>query len=156
MPFFLERIDYTLSHHGAYLGVGHLKKKPSEYVEGHIYGCLVDDLIGLQTRDRLVTSQLMFEVDFPHGDSHWPNSLATFERLAKAAELTVAEAHGIVRNNAIECYGLERFGIHKSTPAPAASPLDRGATEDGAAGEPTTELFGGGADNLSATAKPSG
>jgi hypothetical protein len=114
MPFFLERIDYTLAHQGAYVGVGHLKKKPSEYIEGHVYGCLVDDLIGMQTRDRLVTSQLMFEVDFPHGDSHWPKSVETFDRLVAQAGLSLQEAHGIIRNNAIDCYRLERFGIEKS------------------------------------------
>jgi predicted TIM-barrel fold metal-dependent hydrolase len=119
MPFFLDRIDYTLAGHGAYLGVSHLKKKPSDYVEGHIYGCLVDDAIGLRNRDRLVTSQIMFEVDFPHGDSHWPNSLEAFQRLANDTALTDEEAHAILRNNAIDCYGLDRFGLEKSTPSAA-------------------------------------
>ncbi len=77
---------------------------------------VVDDLIGLQNRDRLVVKQLMFEVDFPHGDTHWPHSMATFERLAAAAALTDDEVHGVLRNNAIECYRLGRFGLQPTSP----------------------------------------
>jgi predicted TIM-barrel fold metal-dependent hydrolase len=111
IPFLLERIDYTWHGHSGYAGVDHLRKAPSEYFASNIYGCLVDDLIGLQNRDRLPVDHLMFEIDFPHGDSHWPNSMNTFTRLAADAQLTDAEANGVLRNNAIACYGLERFGL---------------------------------------------
>jgi predicted TIM-barrel fold metal-dependent hydrolase len=121
IPFLLERIDYTFKSHEAYAGVDYLTKRPSEYMEGHVYGCLVDDLIGLQNRDRLPVHQLMFEVDFPHGDSNWPHSMATFTRLAAEAQLTDEEALGIVRNNAIDCYRLERFGLEKAVPAAATA-----------------------------------
>jgi predicted TIM-barrel fold metal-dependent hydrolase len=121
IPFLLERIDYTFKGHEAYAGVDHLTKLPSEYMEGHVYGCLVDDLIGLQNRGRLPVDQLMFEVDFPHGDSHWPNSIETFTRLATAAQLTDDEIYGLLRNNAIDCYNLERFGLERSVPAATTS-----------------------------------
>jgi predicted TIM-barrel fold metal-dependent hydrolase len=117
MPFLLERIDYTWKSHEGYAGVEELTKPPSQYMEGHIYGCLVNDLIGLQNRDRLPVHQLMFEVDFPHGDSHWPHSIDTFTKLATDAALTEDEIHGILRNNAIECYRLERFGVEPSRPS---------------------------------------
>lgn len=121
MPFVLERIDYTLRGHQGYIGVDHLTKPPSEYMEGHIYGCLVNDLIGLQNRDRLPVDQLMFEVDYPHGDSHWPRSIEAFDAVATTAGLTEGEIHGLLRNNAIRCYGLERFGLHPSEPASMSS-----------------------------------
>jgi hypothetical protein len=52
-----------------------------------------------------------FEVDYPHGDSTWPNTLATVERLVTAAGLSDDEIHAVVRGNAIRCYGLDRYGI---------------------------------------------
>jgi predicted TIM-barrel fold metal-dependent hydrolase len=115
MPFQLERIDHTLAGHQGTLGVDHLTKKPSEYYKGHIYGCLVHDLIGLKNRDRLCVEQIMFEVDFPHGDTAWPHSIQVFEKLALDSELTDEEIHGILRNNAIDCYRLERFGLKKTS-----------------------------------------
>ncbi len=63
----------------------------------------------------------MFEVDYPHGDTHWRHSLQNFEQLAIDAALTEAEIHGILRNNAIECYGLERFGLQPTVPAVTTS-----------------------------------
>jgi predicted TIM-barrel fold metal-dependent hydrolase len=121
IPFMLERIDYTLSGHTGHAGVDHLKKKPSEYYADHIYGCFVDDLVGLQNRDRLRIDQLMFEVDFPHGDTHWPHSMESFDRLAAAAALTDDEINGVLRDNAIRCYGLERFGLQPTASTAAVN-----------------------------------
>jgi predicted TIM-barrel fold metal-dependent hydrolase len=114
MLFLLERIDFTWQGHKGYAGVDHLSRPPSSYVDGHLYGCVVDDLVGLENRHRLNMNQIMFEVDFPHGDSHWPNSLENARRLIEKAGLDEREMHALMRNNAIECYGLERFGLVKS------------------------------------------
>jgi hypothetical protein len=56
-------------------------------------------------------SQIMFEVDYPHGDSTWPNTLAVVEKIADQATLSEQELYQLVRGNAIRCYGLERFGL---------------------------------------------
>jgi predicted TIM-barrel fold metal-dependent hydrolase len=117
IPFLLERIDYTWRGHEGYAGVDHLTKAPSEYMKGHVYGCLVNDLTGLRNRDALPIDQLMFEVDFPHGDSHWPHSMETFVTVADQAGLTPAERHAILRNNAIACYDLGRFGVEPTQPS---------------------------------------
>jgi len=114
IPFVLERIDHTYQSHSGYMGVDHLTKRPSEYFLDHVYGCLVHDLIGLENRHRLPFTQLMFEVDFPHGDSQWPHSLANFVRLATDAQLSDDEINGLLRNNAIDCYDLGRFGLAKA------------------------------------------
>jgi len=56
----------------------------------------------------------MFEVDYPHGDSTWPNTVDAVEQLVKETGLSDDELVGLLRNNAIACYRLERFGL---TPA---------------------------------------
>jgi hypothetical protein len=63
----------------------------------------------------------MFEVDFPHGDTHWPHSMESFQRLAQAAELTDDEINGVLRDNAIRCYGLERFGLQTTASTATAA-----------------------------------
>jgi predicted TIM-barrel fold metal-dependent hydrolase len=112
IPYLLDRIDRTWKAHEGYAGVSdRITRPPSSYVEGHIYGCVVDDIVGLEARHRLPFHQLMFEVDFPHGDSHWPNSASTAARLVADAGLTAEETTMLLHDNAIACYGLERFGL---------------------------------------------
>ena len=49
--------------------------------------------------------------DFPHTDGTWPDSRAVAHRLCAGAAMNAAECHAFLRGNAIDCYGLERFGI---------------------------------------------
>jgi predicted TIM-barrel fold metal-dependent hydrolase len=112
MPYLLDRLDRTWQHHRGYAGVDdRITKPPSEYVRGHVYGCVVDDVVGLENRGRLPFEQIMYEVDFPHGDSSWPNSVATAERLIREAGLDDSEVIRLLRANAIDCYRLTRFGL---------------------------------------------
>ncbi len=55
--------------------------------------------------------QIMFETDYPHGDSSWPDSKAVATQLFVDAGLDDDETYRFLSGNAIECYGLERFGI---------------------------------------------
>jgi predicted TIM-barrel fold metal-dependent hydrolase len=113
MPFVLERLDNAWEHARAYGGVrDRVPNPPSSYVEGRVYGCIFDDQAGLAMRDTIGMGQIMIETDYPHGDSTWPHSLETAEKIVAVAGLDDAEAHALVRGNAIRCYGLDRhFGI---------------------------------------------
>jgi predicted TIM-barrel fold metal-dependent hydrolase len=86
---------------------------PSTYVEGRIYGCIFDDLVGLKLRDEVGMSQIMWENDYPHGDTSFPHSKRMAEKLVGAAELTEHETWQLMRGNAIECYNLSRYGLSK-------------------------------------------
>ena len=72
---------------------------------------MFDDVIGLKIRDEIGIEQIMFETDYPHGDSTWPHSRAVAEKLVAEAGLDERETYLLIRGNAIECYGLHRFGI---------------------------------------------
>jgi predicted TIM-barrel fold metal-dependent hydrolase len=84
---------------------------PSHYIKGHVYGSIFDDLPGLLARDQIGMSQIMWENDYPHGDTSFPHSKQMAEKLVQAAGLTDEETYALLRGNAIECYGLGRFGI---------------------------------------------
>jgi predicted TIM-barrel fold metal-dependent hydrolase len=88
-----------------------LPRKPSSYIAGRVYGCIFDDLSGLQVRDTVGMGQIMFEIDYPHGDTSFPESKQMAEKLIANARLNDREAYALLRGNAIECYGLQRFGI---------------------------------------------
>jgi predicted TIM-barrel fold metal-dependent hydrolase len=88
-----------------------LPRKPSSYIAGRVYGCIFDDLSGLQVRDTVGMGQIMFEIDYPHGDTSFPESKQMAEKLIANAGLNDREAYALLRGNAIECYGLQRFGI---------------------------------------------
>ena len=113
IPFLLERLDSVWADRPGYGGIRDLSGPPSSYLKDRVFGCVFDDVIGLQLRDRIGMSQIMFETDYPHGDSTWPNSRAVLEKIVGAAGLTQQEVYDLARGNAIRCYGLDRFGIER-------------------------------------------
>jgi predicted TIM-barrel fold metal-dependent hydrolase len=112
IPFVLERIDisWSLRQNDAEIRTL-LPDLPSSYLDDRFFGCIFDDLSGLQLRDAIGMGQICFETDYPHVDSTFPHSKETVERLAGKAGLTADETRKFVRGNAIRCYGLERYGL---------------------------------------------
>ena len=113
IPFLLERLDSVWHDRPGYGGISHLSAPPSSYMKDRVYGCVFDDVVGLQLRDRIPMSQIMFETDYPHGDSTWPNSKAVLEKIVANAGLDAEETYDLARGNAIRCYGLERYGVDR-------------------------------------------
>ena len=111
IPYLLERLDQVWNERPVYGNLEALTKPPSAYFREQVFGCVYDDVAGLRLRDTVGMSQIMFEVDYPHGDSTWPNTRAVVEKIAHEAGLSDEELYLLVRGNAIRCYGLERFGI---------------------------------------------
>ena len=111
MPYVVERMDKIWEERGdASFGID-LPNPPSSYIPNHIWGCIFDDEIGLKNRDIIGMNQICFEVDFPHADTTFPNTLDVATKICTEAELSEDEIYLLMRGNAIECFGLERFGI---------------------------------------------
>lgn len=110
MPYLLERADIVWRD-----GVGgiDLPAPPSSYVPGRVYGCIFDDQHGLDSRDAVGMSSILFETDYPHADGTWPDSRAVAHRLCEHAGMDASEVHALLRGNAIEAFGLERFGFDR-------------------------------------------
>lgn len=113
MPYVLERAD-KLWEQRTDNSFGHsLPRKPSEYAQENVYACIFDDETGLRNRDSIGMTRICFETDYPHADSTYPDSLQILENIAKQAELTEEELYLLARGNAIEAFGLKRFGLDK-------------------------------------------
>ena len=108
MPYQLERMDLVARDK---VGGVELKRAPSEVVRGRVWGCVFDDQHGLNSRDAVGLGAILFETDYPHSDGTWPHSRAVAHRLCEGAGMNAEECYAFLRGNAIECYGLERFGI---------------------------------------------
>jgi predicted TIM-barrel fold metal-dependent hydrolase len=114
MPFLLERLDRAWER----CSTGYdamirerVPEPPSSYVPGRVFACIFDDLHGLESRQKIGMDQLLFETDYPHNDSTFPNSKQVAAKHVAAGGLTEHETWQLIRGNAISCYGLQRFGI---------------------------------------------
>ena len=116
MPYVIERMDKLWAERtnedGGDFGIN-LPNPPSSYIKDRVYGCIFDDETGLKNRDAIGMDQITFEVDYPHSDSTFPESLKVATRMVVNAGLNEEETYKLIRGNAIRAYGLERFGITK-------------------------------------------
>jgi len=108
IPFQLERMDSVWRD-----GVGGVEfpVAPSKQVDGHVYTCIFDDLTGLKNRHDIGIEKILFETDYPHSDGTFPHSRKIAHELFEQAGMNAEECRRVLRTNAIEAYGLERFGI---------------------------------------------
>jgi len=81
-----------------------LKEKPSFYFRRQIFANFMDDEVGLATRHQIGIDNIMFEVDYPHSDTTFPNSTALVSKRFK--DVPPDETRMIVRDNAIKFFGL--------------------------------------------------
>ncbi len=73
VPYALERADYTWERHRFWSGLGD-DRRPSDVFRNSIWVCFIDDEAGLEQRHRIGVDKIMWECDYPHSDSTWPDS----------------------------------------------------------------------------------
>jgi predicted TIM-barrel fold metal-dependent hydrolase len=108
MPYHLQRMDVVWrKFHDSPIGQlpPELTEPPSAYVKGRLFGCVVEDDLGLRQRG-LGVDQLTFESDYPHMDSSWPTTSQYAARVLAEAEYTQEEANKVLRQNAIDLFDL--------------------------------------------------
>jgi predicted TIM-barrel fold metal-dependent hydrolase len=105
IPYLLERMDATWEKHRFYQNVNQ-EVRPSELFRKHIWGCFIVDQHGLSSRDSIGIDRMLWECDYPHSDSHWPNS----RKVASEQFLDVPddEVGQIVERNARELFHFPR------------------------------------------------
>ena len=115
MPFILERLDSAWRRSKNYDPSIYdlIPEPPSSYVPNRVFACVFDDSVGLALRDHVGMSQNMFETDYPHAASTFPESKQVAEKMIAESGLTPDEARLFLRANAIACYDLGRFGIER-------------------------------------------
>jgi len=114
MPFMLDRLDSIWVKARGFGGVRErVPRPPSTYVPGRVFGCVFDDPVGLALREQVGMDQIMFETDYPHSDSTWPESKHTAMLMVEKAGMSAEETDKLLRANAISCYRLDRYGIER-------------------------------------------
>ena len=104
MPYVLERLDYTWarSRYGGFDS----SVLPSEVFADHVWVCVISDEYAIRNRDLIGVDKIMWEADFPHNDSNWPDSRRV---LADAlADVPDDEAASIAERNAARLYRFPR------------------------------------------------
>ena len=66
----------------------------------------MDDPVGLTARYHIGVDNILFETDYPHSDTTFPNSRQIVEQRFK--DIPPNETRKIVRDNAIRLFGLDQ------------------------------------------------
>ena len=119
MPYFLERAEQVLDKqkywamqgevrlYGGVSGTGEKAKTLTadlmnldvrQVFRDHIYGCFIEERSGLACLDIIGEDNVMFETDYPHSDTTWPNSIAVARELI--ADLPEETQYKLLRGNA--------------------------------------------------------
>lgn len=72
VPFMLERADRTWNKHRYWAKLG--DTPPSEIFRRNIWVCFIDERAGLDARHQIGLDKIMWECDYPHADTPWPNA----------------------------------------------------------------------------------
>jgi predicted TIM-barrel fold metal-dependent hydrolase len=105
IPYVLERSDYTWERHRWYNDVNR-EVRPSEIFTKHIYGCFISDHAGIHNRDLIGVDNILFESDYPHSDSNWPNTRKLLEEAL--TDVPEDEARRMVEFNARRVFNFPR------------------------------------------------
>ena len=106
IPYLLERADDVWKQHKAWVSTGgEISEPPSTYYYRQVSGCFFRDQHGMDSLEQCGVDNVMFEVDYPHSDSTWPDSRSVAEEIMTG--LPDATIHKLVRGNAIRWLGLD-------------------------------------------------
>lgn len=105
VPYMLERADYVWERHRFYQNVNQ-EYRPSELYFKHVYSCFIEDRHGLQNREDVGLDNILWECDYPHSDSNWPNSRKVADEVF--AKIPDEDVHKIVELNARRLFNFPR------------------------------------------------
>jgi hypothetical protein len=81
IPYLLDRLDDCWETY-PYRRQGHPADEwPSATYRDRVYSCMFKDRVGTRLLDLVREDQVMFECDYPHGDSTWPETRKRAEEL---------------------------------------------------------------------------
>jgi len=83
-----------------------ITEKPSFFFRRQIFANFMDDPVGLTARYHVGVDNILFETDYPHSDTTFPNSRALVAE--RFAGIPADETRKILRDNAVELFGLDQ------------------------------------------------
>jgi len=105
LGYLIQRADQVFEKHRHWTKPP-IKEKPSFYFRRQIFANFLDDPAGLTCRHHIGVENILFETDYPHSDTTFPNSRELVEKRFK--DIPPDETRKIVRDNAIRLFGLEQ------------------------------------------------
>lgn len=104
MPWLLERADTTWERQRFWQPINQ-EVRPSELFRRNIWGCFITDKTGVGLRHDIGIDRILWECDFPHSDSMWPNSRKILAEALR--DVPDHEAHAIAELTARELFHLK-------------------------------------------------
>jgi predicted TIM-barrel fold metal-dependent hydrolase len=95
----LDRLDYIVDH--SPYGQG-WDERPAAVLQRNFWFCTLEDHSTIDTRDRIGVEHIMLEVDYPHGDSTWPDTQHVIEQAW--GHIPPAERRALCCENAAALY----------------------------------------------------
>jgi hypothetical protein len=95
----LDRLDYIVDRSGYGLG---WDDRPADVLTRNFWFCTLDDPSTIDTRHRIGVENIMVEVDYPHGDSSWPDTQLVIEKAW--GHVPVDELRAMCSENAAALY----------------------------------------------------
>jgi predicted TIM-barrel fold metal-dependent hydrolase len=99
-----EQANYRYGRATAYGSDVKLKMAPGDYMKRHAWFTFQDDRAGMLTTPVFGADNFMWASDYPHGNTTWPYSHETMERLATGVSVDVKRKVG--RENANRLYRM--------------------------------------------------
>jgi predicted TIM-barrel fold metal-dependent hydrolase len=107
IPYLYDRWEHIHRWHGPWAGADLSRPSPVELFHDHFFVCFIDDPLGVELRDRIGVHRIMWESDYPHPDTTWPESP---EWLAKnLAGCAPAEIAAVTHENACRAFHFDPF-----------------------------------------------
>jgi predicted TIM-barrel fold metal-dependent hydrolase len=79
------------------------ERKPTQVFKDHMFSCFFEDFAGVRALTELgMLDNIMIEMDYPHSDSTWPNSLELAKR--QVAGLNAEESYKVLQGNALRVH----------------------------------------------------
>jgi predicted TIM-barrel fold metal-dependent hydrolase len=129
MPYFIERAEQVIDKqrhwaartnvklYGGDSGSSEIAVVPQadldtldirQVIRDHVYGCFIEETSGLRCLDFIGEDNVMVEVDYPHSDTTWPDSIEVATRLVK--DLPAGTRRKILRGNAERLFRFTPVG----------------------------------------------
>ena len=107
VPYAMQRMDQVWENYRTYDPPGpkiNPDVRPSDLVRKHVWSCFIDDPLGVELRHEIGVGRLLWETDYPHQDSLFPDSRGVARKVFQ--QVPTDEVRRIVCDNAAELFNF--------------------------------------------------
>ena len=98
----LDRLDHVARYQRIFGTWEGIAMTPRDVMQRNFWFCTIDDPSTIDTRHRIGVENIMIEVDYPHGDSTWPDTQLVIDEAW--GHLPAAELRTMCCENAARLY----------------------------------------------------